>query len=1281
MKRNAILVLVFISIVLIKDISAQKSYGGEPVSFKNPEILNDLDRVIINSPDINQLKQQDEERNKNGQKFRTGVVLDVNISNLTDGAFIELQDGTKIWLLSITVEGAKALSLVYDNFYIPEGSELFLYNENRKHVLGAFNHNTNPRISNRFSTQMVEGETTYLEYIQAPHVSENPIISISGIVYNYRGVEQFVSWYSDDKNPDFGASDPCQVNVNCPEGNEWQDQKRGVALMYVIDGWSAGLCSGSLVNNTSFDGTPYFLSADHCGETETGMDVWQFYFHYEAPTCDNPATEPSYETVIGSEFRSRGLIDGGSDFILLELSATPQEIADLNLYYNGWNKSPDPSNSGVGIHHPSGDIKKISTYTNTLTTTNFWGSMNNAFWEVIWSSTTTNHGVTEQGSSGSPLFNSNKRIVGTLTGGSSFCTALTDPDQYGKFSVHWIDNGATANRQLKPWLDPEDTGETEIPGYDPNATADNPPVADFIGDPTTVVVGGTVDFTDLSSNNPTSWAWTFQNGDPPNSPAQNPSITYNTLGTHNVQLIATNAHGNDSEVKNAYITVVDEGELVANFIGNPTTVVEGGTVQFTDQSSGPPTAWEWEFEGGDPLTSNDQNPEITYNTAGVYSVTLTASDGTEENTFTRTDYITVTPPGGGDLVAAFVASNYNLTAGQCINFNDQSQGGPTTWSWSFPGATPLTSSNQNPTNICYPNPGIYDVCLMVTRGADTDTYCCEGCIIVNPDPSLPIANFEAHQTTIPVGSVVHFTNLSENGPFMEWAWTFQGGIPYQVNDSTPPPIVYFTPGEYDVELRCKNTNGMQDVELKQNYIRVIPQATEPPTANFEANYTVIEPDDKINFIDFSAGNPYIWEWEFEGATPEFSYTQNPVDIEYPSEGLYYVRLKVSNNFGESTLIKEEYILVKSETDTCTDAPIVNFTADNRLIAAGGTVGFINQSSNYPTIYNWNFPGGTPNSSQEATPTTRIKYNLPGIYPVTLTASNDCGGDILTKEQYIYVFSGGVSEYCDTLTNVKPNEGISPRAIPQIGIGWLAGQNGDNIREYACHFENYTYSHIKGLLVPVSYAIYGAHSSYVTFYIWDGNSPQPDSILASKKVFIRDLQSDQVNHIVFDQAVEINGPFYLGFKINYPDTNNDGVSDDLFVIPIVNPRVNLPEYNTMYVKRGSDWFTANERYGFSSSLTIKPLTCLVEIDEFLSEFNVSIYPNPTTGLVSINLGDIEAKNINIEIYDILGRKSEVKEYKESFGEYSIDLSDKPDGMYIIRIKTGKYVINKKLLLSK
>jgi hypothetical protein len=154
--------------------------------------------------------------------------------------------------------------------------------------------------------------------------------------------------------------------------------------------------------------------------------------------------------------------NSGSDFLLVRLGNTNNEnnvinnlkSANFNAYWNGWNASPNPTTGGASIHHPAGDIKKISTFTgNTISTQ--WGSAAGSHWRVNWTANTNGHGVTEGGSSGSPLFDGAAGyIIGTLTGGASYCTSPNAPDQYGKMSFHWTANGTTSTEQLKPWLDP-----------------------------------------------------------------------------------------------------------------------------------------------------------------------------------------------------------------------------------------------------------------------------------------------------------------------------------------------------------------------------------------------------------------------------------------------------------------------------------------------------------------------------------------------------------------------------------------------------------------------------------------------------------------------------------------------------------------------------------------------------------------------------------------------------------------------------------------------------------
>jgi hypothetical protein len=167
----------------------------------------------------------------------------------------------------------------------------------------------------------------------------------------------------------------------------------------------------------------------------------------------------------GASFKATDGNEGnnGSDFYLIKLNNTPP--ASYNLYLNGWSRSTTPSPSGVSIHHPAADIKKISTYSTTLTSGS-WGATN-SHWVVKWSS-----GVTEEGSSGSPLFNNSKQLIGSLTGGMSACTingagsgtGPNEPDYYGKFSYSWANNGTVASKRLKDWLDPNNTNVTAING-------------------------------------------------------------------------------------------------------------------------------------------------------------------------------------------------------------------------------------------------------------------------------------------------------------------------------------------------------------------------------------------------------------------------------------------------------------------------------------------------------------------------------------------------------------------------------------------------------------------------------------------------------------------------------------------------------------------------------------------------------------------------------------------------------------------------------------------------
>lgn len=169
-----------------------------------------------------------------------------------------------------------------------------------------------------------------------------------------------------------------------------------------------------------------------------------------------------------------------------------------------------------------------------------------------------------------------------------------------------------------------------------------PPVADFRGYPTIISVGRSVNFTDLSTNYPSSRLWTFNGGNPSTSTMINPVVTYNTVGRFDVSYKVSNPQGSDTETKPGYITVVPyQAPPVADFTASSVSISDGKQVTFTDKSTNTPTSWSWTFPGGEPSHSDQRNPTVTYNTMGIYDVTLSVSNPGGNNAKTKNNYIQV----------------------------------------------------------------------------------------------------------------------------------------------------------------------------------------------------------------------------------------------------------------------------------------------------------------------------------------------------------------------------------------------------------------------------------------------------------------------------------------------------------------------------------------------------------------------------------------------------------------------------------------------------------------
>lgn len=342
----------------------------------------------------------------------------------------------------------------------------------------------------------------------------------------------------------------------------------------------------------------------------------------------------------------------------------------------------------------------------------------------------------------------------------------------------------------------------------------NSPTANFSGTPLSGCNNINVTFTDLSSNTPTSWAWTFTGPFAPipaTSALQNPVVNFPGPGTYTVRLIVYNALGNDTITKVNYITVNNCPPPVADFTGTPTTICAGQQVNFVDNSTNTPTSWNWTFPGGTPGTSTAQNPSVVYAAPGVYNVTLTATNAYGNNTITKSNYITVNncPP---PPVANFTASPLVACAGDSIQFTDASTNFPNYWQWTFPGGSPATSLAQNP-KIKYNSPGTYSITLTVSNSQGTSTFTRNNYITINTC-SAPVANFGATPTSICTGQNVAFTDLSSNAP-TSWSWSFPGGTP-ATSAVQNPTINYAAAGTYNVTLTA--TNGFGGNSITQNNI-------------------------------------------------------------------------------------------------------------------------------------------------------------------------------------------------------------------------------------------------------------------------------------------------------------------------------------------------------------------------------------------------------------------------------------------------------------------------------
>ena len=574
--------------------------------------------------------------------------------------------------------------------------------------------------------------------------------------------------------------------------------------------------------------------------------------------------------------------------------------------------------------------------------------------------------------------------------------------------------------------------------------------------------GNTVFFTNTTTGG-TTFLWNF--GDGNTGMGTSPSHTYANGGSYLVSLTATNLCGSSSITH----PVVINQAPVPNFTTNVTSGCAPLTVQFTNTSSNA-TTYNWQFPGGNPSSSTNQNPVVTYNTPGSYGATLTASNASgNNNTLTLNNFITVAA-----LPSAFFSSSAN---GNIVSFTNTTTGA-TAFLWEFGDGN---SSTQTHPVHTYANSGTYIVSLTATNTCGNSIQIQTVVII-----QVPVSDFASSTTGGCVPLEVQFYDQSTENPGF-YQWQFPGGIP-SVSNSANPVVTYLNPGVYDVTLIVSNVAGsatMTQYDLIS--VQPIPSATftwstagntatfnnssqysgsyvwdfgdgnnstEPhpthtyalpgfyevrlnavnacgqseivqiieimgvlPAAAFDCPEQTGCPPFSVQFNDLSTGNPDAWNWTFEGGIPAVSTDQNPTVLYYLS-GMYAVELSVSNSLGINTASFQNYITILD----------ISWSAWDYVVAdSQGTVQFINQTQG-GGAYLWDFGDG--NTSTEINPVHL--YAEPGLYMVQLTVLSECGASYLQKFVQVFIVNTSQPEWIDDL-NIYPNPSAGSFTIEMKGL--------------------------------------------------------------------------------------------------------------------------------------------------------------------------------------------------------------------------------------------------------
>ena len=421
--------LILNTIFLISLSFCQIQYEGIPKYFNSR-----IDNLVSLSTEQSSIIDTDFD----SMVFKYGDEYNFDV-NILESSLVISDDQEVTYLLGIQSRGAFGIGINFSQFFLSQNAKLYIYDFEQTYYIGSFT-SLNNKDSEVLSTSIVKSDHVIIELTVPRNEIKNIKLHINSIIHDSSDI---LNYYN---NSSSNTREDCNINVICSEGDDWRDQINGAVRVSM----GAGLCSASIINNTENDRTPYVLFADHC--VSGSPNNYVVYFNYQSTSC-NGTSGSLNQSISGTNLLYQEDINSGADIALLRLTS---DIPDsYNPYYVGWSVSSSPPNEAIGIHHPGGDIKKIS-FTNDNVSA---GGSGANYWEFQY-----DLGRVIPGSSGSPFFNEDKRQVGVA---SYIYTNYCDPspdcycDQQYSHGYGRIDRAWSG---LSNYLDPFNSGVLSIDG-------------------------------------------------------------------------------------------------------------------------------------------------------------------------------------------------------------------------------------------------------------------------------------------------------------------------------------------------------------------------------------------------------------------------------------------------------------------------------------------------------------------------------------------------------------------------------------------------------------------------------------------------------------------------------------------------------------------------------------------------------------------------------------------------------------------------------------------------